>query len=195
MTLLHHADRLGPTAESNALMWWKSCQTAGLVASVVWLSRHFGRFIDVHRCGGVNTWGQFNMDSLWWDILLRWMIWRYPYFRKPPFSNSWIHFEEAKGCVFWCQHRLVFDFLTHGVSIDFLVSPLVDMRFHVNCTSISDLEKAGLRDPSEKQLGFPLARMWQLLLWLDGWRVPFLWLFLKRIARPVYQQHMSTHCE
>ena len=32
---------------------------------------------------GFHKWGYRKMDDLYWKILLKWMIWGYPYFRKP----------------------------------------------------------------------------------------------------------------
>jgi hypothetical protein len=40
--------------------------------------RHF------HKCGYP------KMDGLQWKILLKWMIWRYPHFRKPSYADLWI---------------------------------------------------------------------------------------------------------
>ena len=33
--------------------------------------------------GGNHKWGIYKTDGLWWKILGKWMIWGYPYFRKP----------------------------------------------------------------------------------------------------------------
>ena len=33
-----------------------------------------------------HKWGYPQMDGLQWKILLKWMIWGYPYFRRPPYS-------------------------------------------------------------------------------------------------------------
>ena len=46
-----------------------------------WLQRKkMGRFLK---------WGYPRMDGSWWKSLLKWMIWGYPYFRKPPCGNIW----------------------------------------------------------------------------------------------------------
>ena len=38
--------------------------------------------------GVFHKWGIPKMDGLWGKILLKWMIWGYPYFRKPPCEKS-----------------------------------------------------------------------------------------------------------
>ena len=40
--------------------------------------------------GGFLKMGVHKMDGLRWKILLKWMIWRYPYFRTPPYDYSYL---------------------------------------------------------------------------------------------------------
>ena len=40
--------------------------------------------------GGFLKWRYPKMDGLYWTTLLKWMIWGYPYFRKPPYTYIYI---------------------------------------------------------------------------------------------------------
>ena len=46
------------------------------------------RYWWIFRYGGFHTWRYPNMESLNGKILLKWMIWGYPYFRKPPYFSK-----------------------------------------------------------------------------------------------------------
>ena len=39
----------------------------------------------IYIYGGFHKWGYPKIDGLQWNTLLKWMIWGYPYFRKPPY--------------------------------------------------------------------------------------------------------------
>ena len=51
--------------------------------------------VCVYKYGGFpSPWGYPKMVGFWWKIPLKWMIWGYPYFRKPsyfyrPTNRTW----------------------------------------------------------------------------------------------------------
>ena len=48
------------------------------------------RFFWLNKYESFHTWGYPQMDGSEGKILLKWMIWRHPYFRKPPYEE--IHY-------------------------------------------------------------------------------------------------------
>ena len=46
--------------------------------------------------GGFHKWGIPKMDGLQGKVLLKWMIWRYPHFRKPPYRSNFHKFQLAQ---------------------------------------------------------------------------------------------------
>ena len=56
---------------------------------------------------GFHQWRYPKIDGLQWTILLKWMIWGYPYFRKPPYiieialniyTHKYISYVSLSGC-------------------------------------------------------------------------------------------------
>ena len=64
--------------QTAASIPWRWCQKA----SWPWNQEPGSHMIqEIWRCPKMRV---PKMDGSWWTILLKWMIWGYPYFRKPP---------------------------------------------------------------------------------------------------------------
>ena len=68
--------------------------------------------------GGFHKWGYPKMYGLEWKILLKWMILRYPHFKKPPYVQPY----QAAICVAWMWRNQVLErFSNHVWSLDPIV--------------------------------------------------------------------------
>ena len=78
-------------SEEACVASWRPFFIAVLLQSL-WLL-----YVDL----GVSINGGTPMDGLSWRIPLKWMIWGYPYFRKPPFLLSWLQISTALSIPTW----------------------------------------------------------------------------------------------
>jgi len=75
-------------AEPRSIDQWQSHPQwlgvpLGLQMGITWYN--YGYIITIY--GGFHKWGYPKIDGLQWNTLLKWMIWGYPYFRKPPYIH------------------------------------------------------------------------------------------------------------
>ena len=90
-----------PTTRIYIPRSWAAC----VRASVPWWNSPIAMLDKWRVNGGFHKWGYPQMDSLFhgkcMKMPLKWMIWGYPYFRKPPNDTSFT-FTGVKGSA--CSH-------------------------------------------------------------------------------------------
>ena len=73
----------GDRTVTQAISFGPTCRFHGGKSMATWKTAILG-------CshGGFHKWGYPKMDGPWGKIPWKWMIWGYPYFRKPPYLHS-----------------------------------------------------------------------------------------------------------
>ena len=77
---MHPSVRWFVTSTMESAPWWVGCKD------------------DMELYGGFPEMGLPNNDGLNGKILLKWMIWGYPYFRKPPCCNASKRLSAGQAC-------------------------------------------------------------------------------------------------
>ena len=78
----------GIVQESNGITPLGFAEHPGLLSQATFHHLRRGGFFGVCLYGGFQKWGYPQMDG-WFimEISLKWMIWGYPHFRKPPYVS------------------------------------------------------------------------------------------------------------